>query len=68
MKHAMGGEGPGGVREERQPDGAGPWGGSLERRLASVPWGGRRPDAQPAGLGLETCCFGDRPDTWGDIN
>lgn len=48
---------------ERQPDGAGPWGGGLEAKLASVPWGGRRSDAQPAGLGLETCCFGDHPDT-----
>lgn len=34
----------------------------------SVPGEGRDPDAQSAGLGLETCCFGDHPDTWGDRN
>lgn len=45
-----------------------PAGGDLEVQRASVPWGGRDPDAQPAGLGLETCCFGDHLDTWGDRN
>ena len=68
MKHAMGGEGPGGAREGKTTRGRRALGRRLERRLGSVPWGGRRPDAQPAGLGLETCCFGDGPDTWVDIN
>lgn len=43
-------------------------GGGDEAKRASVPWGGRNPEAQPAGLGLQTCCFGDHPDTWGDRN
>lgn len=59
-----------GVGRERQSDREGlcPGGGDLEAKLASVPWGRRSPDSQPAGLGLETCCFGDHPDTWGDRN
>lgn len=40
----------------------------MEAKPGSVPWDGRNPDAQPAGLGLATCCFGDHPDTWGDRN
>lgn len=62
MKHAMGGVG-GGKDNQRA------WfctlGGGDEAEHASVPWGGRNPEAQPAGLGLQTCCFGDHPDTHG---
>lgn len=41
--------------------------GDQEAKPASVPWE-RSPDSQLAGLGLETCCFGDHLDTWGDRN
>lgn len=34
----------------------------------SVPWGGRNPDSQSAGLGLDTCCFGDHQGAWRDRN
>lgn len=55
----MPGWGGGGGREDNQAGGTVP---------GSVPWEGRNPDAQLAGLGLATCCFGDHPDTWGDRN
>lgn len=55
MKHAMGGgAGRRGEGKDNQM-GLGPVGGGLETRPASGPWGGRNPDSQPAGLGLETC-------------
>lgn len=54
----------GGRGRERQPDrGSAPWAGHLEAKPASVPWGGRDPDAQSAVPGPETCGFGGHLDT-----
>lgn len=59
------GEGRQPGREVLHP-GVGVGSGDLEAKPGSVLREGRNPDAQPAGLGLATCCFGDHPDTWGD--
>lgn len=57
MKHAM--EGGGGGKDS-QTEVLRP---GLEAKPASVPWGGRDPDAQSAVPGPETCGFGGHLDT-----